>query len=50
MPRLEELAKSNVKKLDGKYNKHSVQLVTISTCIWCKKMKTMLNENEIEFE
>lgn len=50
MSRLEELAKSNVKKVEGKFNKHNVQLVTISTCIWCKRMKNMLNENEIEYE
>ncbi|NHI93542.1 MAG: glutaredoxin [Candidatus Lokiarchaeota archaeon] len=50
MPGLEELAKSNVQKVKGKFNKNVVQLVTISTCIWCKRMKNMLNENEIEYE
>ena len=50
MPKLEDLAKSNVKKVDGKFSNHIVQLVTISTCIWCKRMKNMLNDNEIEYE
>ena len=48
MKELEELRKSNVEKVPGKNNNHIVQIITISTCIWCKRMKSLLNENEIK--
>ena len=50
MPILTELRTSNVQKVQGKIRNHEVQLVTISTCIWCKRLKKRLNENNIEYE
>ncbi|MHA1270640.1 MAG: glutaredoxin family protein [Candidatus Helarchaeota archaeon] len=38
------------KKIDGKNNDHIVQLITISTCIWCNRLKRLLNENSISYE
>ena len=50
MKELQDLRKSNVEKVSGANNNHLVQLVTISTCIWCKRIKSLLNENDIEYE
>ncbi|MHA1784162.1 MAG: glutaredoxin [Candidatus Helarchaeota archaeon] len=47
---MSQLAKSNVKKISGKNNSHVVQLITISTCIWCKRMRKILEENDVEYE
>jgi glutaredoxin-like protein NrdH len=27
-----------------------VRLYTLSTCVWCKRTKEFLNENEVEYE
>ncbi|UCE95534.1 MAG: glutaredoxin family protein [Candidatus Bathyarchaeota archaeon] len=37
-------------KVPGKNNKHKVLLYAISTCAWCKREKSFLRENNIEFE
>ena len=39
----------NYKKLEGKNNIHVVQIITISTCVWCSRLKRLLNENEVEY-
>jgi len=37
-------------KISGKNNKHKVLVYAISTCGWCKRAKTFLNENNVEYE
>ena len=37
------------KEVPGKISKHNVMLYTISTCIWCKRLKIKLNEREIKY-
>jgi glutaredoxin len=37
-------------KVPGKNNKDKVFLYTLSTCIWCKRTRQFLKDNEIEFE
>ena len=37
-------------KVSGKNNKHTVLVYAISTCGWCKRAKTFLNENNVEYE
>jgi glutaredoxin-like protein NrdH len=37
-------------KVRGKNNKHKVLLYAISTCVWCKRAKKFLTENNIEYE
>ncbi|MHA1358656.1 MAG: glutaredoxin family protein [Candidatus Helarchaeota archaeon] len=36
--------------VSGKRSKHDVMLYTISTCIWCKRLKNKLNANEIAYK
>ncbi len=38
------------RKVQGSNNKHKVLLYTLSTCVWCKKTKQLLSDNDIEFE
>jgi len=38
-----------VSTVSGKIAKHDVHLYTISTCIWCKRLKTKLNSNNIKY-
>lgn len=33
----------------GKNDKNDIMLYTLSTCIWCKRLKSKLNENEIKY-
>ncbi|MEE8632754.1 MAG: glutaredoxin family protein [Candidatus Bathyarchaeia archaeon] len=37
-------------KVHGKNRSHSVVLYTRSTCVWCKRTKEFLNENDVEYE
>ncbi|NVM01801.1 MAG: glutaredoxin [Candidatus Helarchaeota archaeon] len=37
------------KTVPGKYNKHKVKIYTISTCMWCTRLKRKLNQNDIEY-
>ncbi|MCK4497982.1 glutaredoxin family protein [Candidatus Bathyarchaeota archaeon] len=37
-------------KVHGKNRSHSVRLYTLSTCVWCKRTKEFLNENDVEYE
>lgn len=36
--------------VSGKNREHKVRVFTLSTCGWCKKMKRLLNELEVEYE
>ena len=38
-----------LKTVTGKIAKHKVNLYTISTCIWCTRLKTKLNSNSIQY-
>lgn len=37
------------KTVPGKFNKHEVVIYTISTCMWCTKLKRKLQQNNIEY-
>jgi glutaredoxin len=37
-------------KVSGKINKHKVLVYTLSTCIWCKKIKKFLQDLDVEYE
>ena len=51
MGKIEDFDSFNViKRVDGANNNHDVQLITISTCIWCKKLKNLLVENNIAYD
>ncbi|MCX7994560.1 MAG: glutaredoxin family protein [candidate division WOR-3 bacterium] len=38
----------NIKKVSGK-NKGKIMLYALSTCIWCRKTKNLLNELGVEY-
>jgi glutaredoxin-like protein NrdH len=40
----------NIIKVPGKNNKHKVRMYALSTCIWCKRTKQFLKDNEVEYE
>ncbi|MGD8564841.1 MAG: glutaredoxin family protein [Candidatus Bathyarchaeota archaeon] len=37
-------------KVPGTNKKHEVLLYAISTCVWCKRMKKLLQKNNIEYK
>nr|MDO8135936.1 glutaredoxin family protein [Candidatus Njordarchaeum guaymaensis] len=37
-------------KVPGKNKKHKVLLYALSTCVWCKRTKQLLNDNGIEYD
>ncbi len=37
-------------KVPGKYKKHKVLIYAISTCIWCKRAKKFLRDQDIEYK
>lgn len=37
-------------KVPGKNRNHKVKIFTLSTCGWCKKMKKLLADLEVEYE
>jgi len=39
----------NVKTISGKIARHNVNLYTISTCIWCTRLKLKLNNANIQY-
>jgi len=43
-------ARMNVVKVPGENNRHKVLLYALSTCVWCKKTKKLLEDNKIEYE
>ncbi len=38
-----------IKTVSGKIAKHDVHLYTISTCIWCTRLKNKLNGKHIQY-
>jgi glutaredoxin len=45
-----EEKKMQTTKVPGKVNKHKVVMYALSTCVWCKKTKQLLKDNNIEYE
>jgi len=39
-----------VVKVPGSNNKHKVFMYAISTCGWCKRAKTFLKDNDVEYD
>jgi glutaredoxin-like protein NrdH len=37
-------------KVTGKKRSHKVFMYAISTCVWCKRTKQFLKDNDVEFE
>jgi len=37
-------------KVSGANNAHKVMVYALSTCVWCKKIKQFLKDNNVEFE
>ena len=37
-------------KVPGKYKEHKVLIYAISTCIWCKRAKKFLRDQDIEYK
>jgi len=37
-------------KVNGKKRSHKVFMYAISTCVWCKRTKQFLKDNNVEFE
>jgi glutaredoxin len=37
-------------KVEGRYKKGDVRLFALSTCIWCRKTRNLLDENQVEYE
>jgi glutaredoxin len=51
MGKIEEFTEyRNYKKVEGENNSQDVQLITISTCVWCSRLKRLLNQNDVEYE
>ncbi|MBD3228385.1 MAG: hypothetical protein GF329_09370 [Candidatus Lokiarchaeota archaeon] len=51
MGKIQELTEFNsYKNIPGENNSHDVQLVTISTCVWCNRLKRLLNENKVDYD
>ncbi|MGQ9722868.1 MAG: glutaredoxin family protein [Candidatus Jordarchaeum sp.] len=40
----------NIVKVQGRNNKHKVRMYALSTCIWCKRTKQFLKDNDVEYE
>jgi glutaredoxin-like protein NrdH len=38
-----------IKEVPGKHAKHQVMLYALSTCIWCKKTKRLLDDLEVKY-
>ena len=41
--------KMDFKIVPGRFNKQKVKIYTISTCMWCTRLKRKLQQNEIEY-
>lgn len=37
-------------KVNGKKKNHKVFMYALSTCVWCKRTKQFLKDNDVEFE
>ncbi len=40
----------DVVKVSGSNNKHKVRVYALSTCIWCRRTKQLLKDNDVEYE
>jgi glutaredoxin len=38
-----------INEVPGKHTKHRVMLYALSTCIWCKKTKRLLDDLEVQY-
>lgn len=36
--------------IEGKHNNHTVKLYALSTCIWCRKTRQLLEEESVTFD
>ena len=37
-------------KVEGKNKKGDIRLFALSTCVWCRKTRNLLDENQVEYE
>lgn len=37
-------------KVNGKHDAHKVAFYGLSTCIWCKRTRALLEENDVQFD
>ncbi|MHA1209801.1 MAG: glutaredoxin family protein [Candidatus Freyarchaeota archaeon] len=40
----------DVVKVPGENKRHRVRLYALSTCIWCRRTKSFLKDNKVEYE
>ena len=40
----------DIQSIPGTITKHEIMLYTISTCIWCKRLKNKLNAQNIQYK
>lgn len=40
----------DIVKVPGSNNKHKVRMYALSTCIWCRRTKQFLKDNDVEYE
>ena len=45
----EELIANLNTKVEGANKSQDIQIFTLSTCMWCKKTKRYLNDNDVEY-
>jgi glutaredoxin len=46
----QDVKRMPIVKVQGKNNKRRVLLYALSTCVWCKRAKKFLTDNDIEYE
>jgi len=39
-----------MQKVEGEKKGHDVKIYALSTCMWCKKTKKLLDDNSVEYE
>jgi glutaredoxin-like protein NrdH len=39
-----------MRKVEGEKKDHNVRIYALSTCMWCRKTKKLLEENSVEYE
>jgi glutaredoxin len=42
--------KMQTTKVSGQNKKHKVIMYALSTCVWCKRTKQLLKDNNVEYE
>ncbi len=40
----------SIVSVPGKNNKHKIMLYALSTCVWCRKMKELLDAQEVAYD